>query len=266
MLHRMRKEEMRKIFNEVKKEIEGKDENGKERDRRSMKRDEEKMGNSNLTKEEQDGLKSLRKRVKDGEIMITETDKSKRFSVLTREQYIDSGKKHTEKDILVNKEQIHKVQKYVNDHCDWMREIFMCGTNWNHCERVAGSMDDNSEAVAPLYLLIKDHKGWKEEDKIPPPSRPVCSGNNGINKHLSELVSYVLEPLAHTLDGAEIDSTGGMLEKVEKLNKRLQKGEVENIPDMKEEINIHKRMNEKEIFNKKLKERRVECLRKLTKT
>ena len=53
-------------------------------------------------------------------------------------------------------------------------------------------MTENSESVAPLYLLIKDQKGWTEDSNAPPPSRPVCSGNRGFNKHLSELVSLIL--------------------------------------------------------------------------
>ena len=42
---------------------------------------------SNLSKLEQDGLKSLQKRVNNNEIIVTETDKSRRFCVLTVTQY-----------------------------------------------------------------------------------------------------------------------------------------------------------------------------------
>ena len=139
----------------------------------------------------------------------------------------------------------------------------MCGTNWNHSERVASSMEDNSEAVAPLYLLIKDHKGWSEGDNEPPPSRPVCSGNGGVNKHLSEIVSYMLVPLAHSMDGAEIDSTGSMLEKIEKLNNKLSKGQIDEIPDMKEQMNCCGVMTETKRFNMDLKEKRIERLRNI---
>ena len=60
-------------------------------------------------------------------------------------------------------------------------------------------MLDGSESVAPLYLLIKDHKGWLESSNTPPPSRPVCSRIRGFNKHLSELVSPILEPITHLI-------------------------------------------------------------------
>ena len=56
---------------------------------------------SNLSRDELDGLKSLKKNIKAGLLVVCDTDKSKRFSLLTRDQYIASGMKHTEKDIEI---------------------------------------------------------------------------------------------------------------------------------------------------------------------
>ena len=55
-------------------------------------------GGTNLTKTEQMGLKSLRKRVRDGEIIVCQSDKSSRMCVLTRQQYIEPGTAHTKND------------------------------------------------------------------------------------------------------------------------------------------------------------------------
>ena len=52
----------------------------------------------NLTQKEKNGMKSLKKRIKDGEIVVTSTDKSSRFAVITKEQYLESGYTHTSKD------------------------------------------------------------------------------------------------------------------------------------------------------------------------
>ena len=60
--------------------------------------DEEGIQESNLTKEEQAGLKSLQKRVKDGGLVICQTDKSSRFAIMTMQGYEEAGKKHTLKD------------------------------------------------------------------------------------------------------------------------------------------------------------------------
>ena len=65
------------------------------------------------------------------------------------------------------------------------------GNKWDHEERIAHSMTDKGEVFAPLYILIKDHKGWSFNDGTPPPSRPVRSSNQGFNRHLSEILSMV---------------------------------------------------------------------------
>ena len=82
---------------------------------------------------------------------------------------------------------------------------------------------DNAENVAHLRLLIKDHKGWTEDSGRPPPSHPVCAGNDGGNRHISEIVSLILEPVACESNGNDIDSTGDMLSKIKKLNEDISK-------------------------------------------
>ena len=124
---------------------------------------------SNLSKSEQRGLKSLKKRVLSGELVIGETDKSKRFCVLKRQQYIDSGLKHVKNDTIVTPAQVRTVQNNINDHCSWLKDIFQFGVNWDQLPRMANNLIDKGEGVAPLHLLIKDHKGWSEEDNPPPP-------------------------------------------------------------------------------------------------
>ena len=130
-----------------------------------------------MSKLELEGMKSLQKRVMNDEIIITETDKSKKFSVLTTSQYYQSGRKHTAKDLKISVDQVKVVQKTVNDHSFWLRKIFGLGSDRGHEERFGNSMTDRGEVVAPLYLLVKDHKGWSYKDVTPPPSRLVCCGN-----------------------------------------------------------------------------------------
>ena len=132
-------------------------------------------------------MKSLQKRVLNNEITITETDKLGRFCVLKNEQYFEAGSKHVDKDLKISCEQVRTVQKFVNDHSAWLKKIFNLGVNWGHEDRLGNSMTDRGEVVVPLYLLIKDHKGWTFEEGTPP-SRPVCSGIKGFNRHISELL------------------------------------------------------------------------------
>ena len=73
-------------------------------------------GMDNLTAGEKRGLKSLKKRVADGEIIVCQTDKSGRFCVLTREQYLEAGLKHTRKDMKIGQEDHEEIQRAVNGH------------------------------------------------------------------------------------------------------------------------------------------------------
>ena len=72
-----------------------------------------------------------------------------------------------------------------------------------------------------MTLLIKDHKGWVEESGKPPPSRPVVSGNTGLNCHLSELLAHIIEPVTKEAPGLEIDSTSELLTRIEEINSKL---------------------------------------------
>ena len=132
-------------------------------------KEDEKRVSSNLSKLELKGMKSLQKRVKNGELMITETDKSNRFCILKTSQYYEAGQKHVSKDQKISHEQVRAIQKVVNDHSFWLRKIFGLGVEWGHEDRIGNSMTDRGEVVAPLYLLIKDHKGWSYEEGSPPP-------------------------------------------------------------------------------------------------
>ena len=62
----------------------------------------------------------------------------------------------------------------------------------------------------------------------PPPSRPVCSGIKGFNRHISEVLSLILEPLGHAAGGEDIDSTGGLLARIRDLNLALDKKRVDS--------------------------------------
>ena len=80
---------------------------------------------------------------------------------------------------------------------------------------------DEGAQTCGLHLLIKDHKMWSPDDETFPPSRPVVSGNEGLNMHLSELVSKILEPIAEESGKFEVNSTSHMLNRIDGLNKQL---------------------------------------------
>ena len=93
------------------------------------------------------------------------------------------------------------------------------GKSWGHEDRARKTMINHSLILCPMYLTYKDHKGRKEDDNSPPPARPIAGGNTGMNLHLSEALSEMIEPLADISEGAnEIISTEELKAKIEALN------------------------------------------------
>ena len=94
---------------------------------------------------------------------------------------------------------------------------------------MAVNLRDEREQVCNMTLLIKDHKSWVPDSKGFPPSSPVVSGNSGLNCHLSELVSSIIEPIVFEESCREIDSTNHMLARINKINSTLATPTVEKI-------------------------------------
>ena len=68
----------------------------------------------NLTKEEQAGMKSIKKRLADGSIVILPTDKSGRFALMSMPTYIKAGMAHIKDDEEVGMSERRANQKVVN--------------------------------------------------------------------------------------------------------------------------------------------------------
>ena len=89
-------------------------------------------------------------------------------------------------------------------------------------ETTRKTMMGNSLNTCPVTLMYKDHKNWKPSCPGLPPTRQVIGGHVGVNVHVSETVSDIVEPLAnHVRGGKEAVSTEDMVAKVEKLNSKM---------------------------------------------
>ena len=98
-------------------------------------------------------------------------------------------------------------------------KFFKMGAYWDHGSRIRETTMGEGLSTCPLSLLFKDHKGWSAESGTVPPTRPVVGGHLGINLHISEIVSDILDPLVSTyIGGREIISTEDMVAKVEIMN------------------------------------------------
>ena len=93
------------------------------------------------------------------------------------------------------------------------------GHLWRHEDRVRSTMLNNSLSICPMYLTYKDHKGWSGKDGSPPPTRPIAGGNTGMNLHISEVLSEIIEPMVDMYEGREeIISTEDMKARFEAVN------------------------------------------------
>ena len=166
-----------RVFNEYKDEIlnETTLKKKKEKNKNSKDKKKRKTGILNLTEMEQQGMKSLKRRIKEGEIVITSTDKSGRLAALNKLQYIQSGEKHTSKDKIITWKDIKYIQGQVNEHTWWTAKILGYSKTKDE-KRMFKNLHEASSQVPEMMLLVKDHKSWSFSSGKAIPSRPVIFG------------------------------------------------------------------------------------------
>ncbi len=170
----------------------------------------------NLTAEQKEGLKTLKEKKKDCDIIIMETDKSKRFSCDTPDNYKLLASTHMENDEVVTQETKALYEKQINAHTGMWLLMLRAGTEVNDVDRVKQSMTSHNNIPAPLSILRKDHKP-SENDVIGPPGRPVCGGDVSYNKRLSNLISTILTDV-YIGEPTVCSSTEELLAEVERVN------------------------------------------------
>ena len=121
--------------------------------------------------------------MKDGELVIVETEKSSRFAVMTMQEYEAAGTKNIENDQEVDLEYVIRNERHINGHMSMILKMFMVGSTWSHEHRTRAKKIAHSLSVAPMYILFNDHKGWTVNLGGAPPSRPVASAGS---QHLEE--------------------------------------------------------------------------------
>ena len=82
-------------------------------------------------------------------------------------------------------------------------------------------MIEESLKVCPVHLLFKDNKGWSPDKGGVAPTQHVAGGNKGMNLHISEVVSDIIEPMVGRVEGGkEVISTEDTLASFEDINVR----------------------------------------------
>ena len=156
----------------------------------------------NLTKEEVRGVKSLKQKREEKEIVIFQTDKSSKLAIDSTENYINSMRVHVEGDTTIDAKELRDIEGKINAHATCWIRFMNAGKHTGDTWRVKMSMLSHNSNPAVVYGLRKDHKTVAtaeqndEDNEIDfnvhngeggggggigegPPLRPVCDVTGG---------------------------------------------------------------------------------------
>ena len=179
----------------------------------------------NLTKHEEEGMKSLKEKKY---IVVFQTDKSGRFATDSKQNYIEACDPHTNNDQVISEDEHVRCQKAINAHAVMWTKMLKMGENekGNAENRIKGNVTvaTGSHGTASLYTLRKDHKSTSDQEKGPP-VRPVCSGNEGYNNKLSHIVSKILRPIWKESETC-CENTEEILADIKEVNEQEIEGDI----------------------------------------
>ena len=174
---------------------------------------------SNLSPELETGMKQAIEMQKNGNVVVTETDKSSRLCLDTLQEYVAMAEPHIRKDKVVTDKDVASIEKLMNCHSYQLCRIFGVCTAWDDGKRVKAAMTNKNLPPPSLKLSHKDHKPILPGK--PAPCRPICSATISPNGQTSHLVSMVLNQLAEAYDeGTECKSKEEMIAEMNKVNAR----------------------------------------------
>ena len=108
------------------------------------------------------------------------------------------------------------------------------------------NLQEYSQQIPEMVLLVKDYKHWHISSGKPVPSRPVISGNNCLNTHLSEITAEILEPISLKIGSGETSSTEEALALINEYNDKILKGTpVEDINGLEQILGADSLLNER---------------------
>ena len=79
----------------------------------------------NLSREELSGIASLKRRCRKEDLVIMETDKSKRLSIMTKVNYIQVTDPHVVNDKVLSTIELGHIEKILNAHTFQLARVFL---------------------------------------------------------------------------------------------------------------------------------------------
>ena len=170
-----------------------------------------------LSRSESQGIESLLKRSKEGELVVMETDKSGKFTVMGQQDYIEAGYEHVQHDREIDEKELKAIERRLNAASSMYIKIFRVGEDLGHTERHRSNYITHSANASNMKMLHKDHKG--------PGSRKMRRLNGpGFNETISNQLADLLEPIAGEMrNKAEKGSTESVLSEADTYNNEVSK-------------------------------------------
>ena len=158
--------------------------------------------------------------MKDEEVICFSADKSGRWGIDTKENYMLACERHFSDGVQeITLTEHDRIEKYLN--CQMLALLRMVGMDDNNKGyRIRNACTTTGCVLAPFYTLRKDHKTvelGKEAER--PKTRGVCGGKDCLTMRLSHILSLILNELVPDND-THCDATEVLLAETEIVNKR----------------------------------------------
>ena len=180
---------------------------------------------SNLSKEEERGVKEVQKKMEMKEIVCFKTDKSGKMSVDSLENYKEALEIHTENDSEVDKNCVEKIETEMNRQRKVFNRMFSVGQDHPRDKDRIDSASTSTNVPAPvLYGMRKDHKEVPEgQESKGPPVRPVCAAKVAPNSRLSGFLTQVINDYCDGVNNHhEVKSSEEMRAAMETFNENVE--------------------------------------------
>ena len=92
-------------------------------------------------------MEKLKKRVKEGELVVVKSNKSGKFCIMSIEEYRRAVEVHTNK---VTVDFLIKNQRKINSHLSMLLKTFLAGESHGHYERIRNLKLKHSLSTIPL--------------------------------------------------------------------------------------------------------------------
>ena len=160
----------------------------------------------------------MKKRVKEENLVVYQTDKTNNFVVDTLDNAEHKMKKHLENDEVISAKKIRSIERQLNSEADDWIEILQIGRDVKQLQRTKFNLKSTENPIPILRGTSKDHK-TPEDPKIGPDLRPIMGAKVGPNTSVSQIGCQMLRAIADSITiNHSVKSTEEMLRKFEDYN------------------------------------------------